>query len=96
MKKYKLENMPYDLEMASKKALYCIDNDLSNYEEGMFKRLATEGHSIDMICVVLDYKKRELEKIINDINELQGCLSAWRKREVSLERKQNETNTIAN
>ena len=85
MTRYKLKNLPKDLETYYKTELCNIDRDLTDYEKGTFKRLATEEHSIDMICVVLEYQKNHLEHLIKDIDDLKSRLSPWRG-------KYNETN----
>ena len=85
MVRYKLKNLPKDLETYYKTELCNIDRDLTDYEKGTFKRLATEEHSIDMICVVLEYQKNRLEHLIKDIDDLKSRLSSWRG-------KYNETN----
>lgn len=76
--RFKLKNLPRDLETHYKTALYDLDRNLTDYEKGTFKRLATEEHSIDMICVVLEYQRNHLEHLIKDIDYLIGRLSPWR------------------
>ena len=85
MARYKLKNLPKDLETYYKTELCDIDRNLTDYEKGTFKRLATEEHSIDMICFVLEYQKNHLEHLIKDIDYLKSRLSPWRG-------KYNETN----
>jgi hypothetical protein len=85
MTRYKLKNLPKDLETYYKTELCDIDRNLTDYEKGTFKRLATGEHSIDMICVVLEYQKNHLEHLIKDIDNLKSRLSPWRG-------KYNETN----